>query len=173
MSPILLQQLNNISDQKTNVSFIIPGPRYSVRLQTARTENLKFKRLVFWDMLADKQTYSHADRSTSRMYTGGEKKTECAQWYRASRNLSATAELFALLRVFCILSSGAEEIGSPIQRLSAPRQSTPSKAEIPREQLPSSILVTSSRGCRACRACRRGCHEDASRKLLPSNLGLD
>ena len=34
-------------------------------------------------------------------------------------------------------------------------------------QYPRSILVTSSRGCRAC---RRGCHEDATRKLLPWNL---
>jgi len=32
------------------------------------------------------------------------------------------------------------------------------------------ILVASSRGCRSCRACRRGCHEDATRKLLPWNL---
>jgi len=29
-----------------------------------------------------------------------------------------------------------------------------------------------SQGNRACRACRRGCHEDATRKLLPWNLSL-
>jgi len=34
------------------------------------------------------------------------------------------------------------------------------------------ILVASSRGCRACRACRRGCHEDATRKLLPWNFSF-
>jgi len=40
-----------------------------------------------------------------------------------------------------------------------------SSAEIPREQFPRSIFVTSSRGCSACR--RIG--EDATRKLLPWN----
>jgi len=34
------------------------------------------------------------------------------------------------------------------------------------------ILVASWRGCRAYRASRRGCHEDATRKLLPLNLGF-
>ena len=32
--------------------------------------------------------------------------------------------------------------------------------------------VASSRGCRACRACRRGCREDATRKLRPGNFSL-
>ena len=35
-----------------------------------------------------------------------------------------------------------------------------------------SILVASSRGCRACRSCWRGCHEDATRKLQPWNSNL-
>jgi len=43
------------------------------------------------------------------------------------------------------------------------------KAKIPRKQFPRSILVTSSRGCRAC---RRVCHEDATRKLPPWNSSL-
>ena len=34
------------------------------------------------------------------------------------------------------------------------------------------ILVAWSRGCRACRACRRERHGDATRKLLPCNLGF-
>jgi len=33
----------------------------------------------------------------------------------------------------------------------------------------SSFFVASSWGCRACRACRRGCHEHATRQLLPWN----
>ena len=36
-----------------------------------------------------------------------------------------------------------------------------------------SILVTSSRGCRAWWACRRGCHEDATRKRVLWNLNFN
>jgi len=34
------------------------------------------------------------------------------------------------------------------------------------------ILPASSRGCHAYRVCQRGCHKDATRKLLPWNLSL-